>query len=478
MFVVMPFLKHYFPILCALLCILVFVPASSVANSNSKDTIQEIRLWHAPEKTRLVIDLSEPAAYKVFSLKNPDRLVIDLKDTKRPKKSKIPSNFGKLIRGLRTANREKTDLRIVIDLRHPLKMEHFALKPQEPYGHRVVVDLFVPENLIPEEDPVIAILQKRMFEQKLKELQKDRQDEKADSKKPQLIAQRDVIVAIDAGHGGEDPGALGQAKTLEKDIVLSISKRLQRELNSQPGITGLLTRKGDYFVPLADRVSISHQKYKADFFVSIHADAAQRRSARGASVYILGSGGVNRTLSLYLQEQEKLGNALGSSQKDLSSLNKVLADLSLDGSMQHSELAAETVLDELGKISKMHSKKVKRNNFQVLRNPYMPAMLVETGFISNRQDERLLKTKRHQERLAQAIAQGIVRYFKKQPPPSTYFSSLRNNPIITHVVKRGEYLSGIAKKYQTTTKQIIRSNNLKSDKIRIGQKLLIPQGLD
>ena len=448
----------------------------------AQDAITDIRFWHAPEKTRMVIDLTDGVGYKVFSLENPSRLVVDLQNTKEMPK-KLEKTTTKLIRGVRVATRNTTDTRIVIDLRHKLKMEHFALGPQKPYGHRVVIDLFVPEAMMPEEDPVLAIIQKRIFEQKKSTEAKPTATASAkpgsnSSTTPRIATNRDVIVAVDAGHGGEDPGAIGKGKTQEKHIVLSIAQKLQQELQKQPGITAVLTRKGDYFVPLAKRVKLSNQKYHADFFVSVHADSAGRTSARGASVYVLGKRGVNKTLSLYLSEQEQAGNALGNQNSaQLSSLNKVLADLSLDGSMSHSVLAARTILDELSRVTQMHSKKVKHNNFQVLRNPYMPALLVETGFISNRKDEQLLQNIRHQNKLSQAIAKGIVSYFKKQPPPGTYFSSLRDNPVVIHIVKSNEFLSTIAKKYNTSVAEIKKTNKLKSDTIHIDQKLTITQGL-
>ncbi|MEC8012571.1 MAG: N-acetylmuramoyl-L-alanine amidase [Pseudomonadota bacterium] len=454
------------------------------SNSFALDKITDIRFWHAPEKTRMVIDLTAGASYKIFSLENPERLVIDLKDTDGNMKN-VPEVNSKLIRGIRVASRERKNARIVIDLRHKLKMEHFALAPQKPYGHRIVVDLFVPEAIMPEEDPVLAIIQKSVYEQKnpQKPVDKPVSESKPEAQQkpvslPEITARRDVIVAVDAGHGGEDPGAIGKGKTYEKTVVLKIAQDLANTLNAQPGVTAMLTRKGDYFVTLADRVKISHQKYKADFFVSVHADSAGNASARGGSVYVLGQRGVNRTLSLYLSEQEQAGNALGTNDsKQLSSLNKVLADLSLDGSMSHSVLAADKVIDEMKRVTHMHGKDVKYNNFQVLRNPYMPAILVETGFISNRKDEQLLLNNKHRKQLAQAISKGIIGYFKKQPPPGTYFSNLRDHPVVTHVVKRNEYLSTIAQKYNTTVAEIKSTNNLKSDSIRIGQKLTITQGL-
>lgn len=438
------------------------------------DKVTDIRVWHAPEKTRMVIDLTAGVGYKVFSLDNPQRLVIDLQNTKGMA-GKVPDISSKLIRGIRVASRDGKNTRIVLDLRHKLKMEHFALGPQDPYGHRIVIDMFVPESIMPEEDPVIAIIQKRLYEQN-----KEKPADKADIPKdtPSIIASRDVIVAIDAGHGGEDPGAIGGGKTHEKDVVLAIAKNLQADLQKQSGVTAILIRTGDYFVALSDRVSRAHQKYRADFFVSIHADSAGRSSARGASVYVLGQGGVNRTLSMYLAEQEQSGNALGTNNSaQLSSLNKVLADLSLDGSMSHSVLAGAKVIDELSKVTEMHSKAVKRNNFQVLRNPYMPAILVETGFISNRKDEQLLTNRNHQLKLSKAISRGIIEYFQTQPPPGTYFSGLRDHPVVIHRVERNEFLSTIALKYDTTVAQIKKSNELTSDSLRIGQKLTITQGL-
>lgn len=444
------------------------------------DSITDIRFWHPPDKTRMVIDLTNGVGYKVFSLKNPNRLVVDLQNTKGPAAAKIPKINNKLIRGLRVAARNKTDTRLVIDLRHDIEMEHFALGPQAPYGHRIVVDLLVPKSLKPEEDPVLAIIQKRRFEQKETNTNAASSETNTTpgTTSPSLVTSRDIIIAIDAGHGGEDPGAIGQGKTQEKHVVLTIAQKLKQNLEAQPGVTAVLTRKDDYFVSLGERVNLAHQKYNADFFISVHADAAGRRSARGASVYVLGKSGVKRSLALYLSEQEKQGDARGSNNPaQLSSLNKVLADLSLEGSMSHSVLAARKVLSELGKVTQMHSNQVKYNNFQVLRNPYMPAILVETGFISNRKDEQLLQNRRHQDKLVQAIATGILDYFKKQPPPGTFYANQREHPVIVHVVKRNEFLSSIAKKYNTSVAEIRKTNNLKSDTIRIGQKLTITQGL-
>ena len=447
--------------------------------STAQDRITDLRFWEAPEKTRMVIDLTAGAGYKVFSLDTPPRLVIDLQDTKSLPDNKLPTISSKIIRGVRIASRDKDDTRIVIDLRHALKMEHFALGPQQPYGHRIVVDMFVPDKVLPEEDPVIAIIQKRLYEQQKASVkdQAEESEKPAQQAQPSFVASRDVIVAVDAGHGGEDPGAIGKGRTLEKTVVLAIAKALQQHLEKQPGVTAMLTRKDDYFLTLADRVSIAKQKYHADFFVSIHADSAGRHTARGASVYVLGERGVDRTLNLYLSEQEQTGNALGAEdQKMQTSLHKVMADLSLNGSMSHSKLAAEKIADELSKVSQMHSRKVKTNNFQVLRNPYMPAILVETGFISNRQDEQLLLNSRHRQKLADSISKGIVSYFKQQPPPGSYFASLRDQPVLTHVVKRNEFLSTIAQKYKTSVSVIKETNKLSSDSLRIGQKLTITKG--
>ena len=467
-----------------LVCIFVWAPFAL-----AQDQVENLRLWHSPDKTRIVLDLSGATPYKIFSLESPNRLVIDLQNISVNSKADAVKVNSKLIRGWRHARQNKHDVRLVFDLRYKLKMEHFALAPQQPYGHRIVLDLFTPPSLVPEDDPIASIIAKQQAKVVDKTAQAaPRKPEERASITESLqratqnsanlnIASRDVIVAIDAGHGGEDPGAIGSGRTKEKTVVLQIAKRVAAELEKQRGVTAVQTRKGDYFVELAERVRLSHQKYHADIFISIHADAAQSRSVRGASVYVLGKKGMDRTLSLYLAEQEQLGNALGSNKQDSAqSLNKVLADLSLEGSMSHSVLAAQPVIQSLASVASMHASKVKSNNFQVLRNPYMPALLVETGFISNRQDEILLQNSQHQQKLAKAIGAGVLEYLRDHPPPGSYFAALRDNPIVEYTVKSGDALSMLAQKYKTSVAVIRKTNSLKSSKIRVGQVLKIQRG--
>lgn len=302
---------------------------------------------------------------------------------------------------------------------------------------------------------------------------------------------RDVIVAIDAGHGGQDPGAIGPSGMYEKHITLAIARVLQAELSKQEGVDAKLVRTGDYFIPLASRRDIARTKHKADLFVSIHADAALARKARGASVFTLSRTGATSSLAAMLADRENqsdlVGGALESKDKMVAS---VIADLALEGAMEHSMKVGSTVLRELGGTTPLHKRYIEKAGFAVLKSADFPSILVETGFISNPQEEANLRSQVHQQKLARAITRGVMAYFTGNPPPGTYLAWKRDKGSSTlayaepsdarssdtqHKIARGETLEKIASRYQVGLSDLRRANALsQNDTIKAGQVLQIP----
>ncbi|MFS8608369.1 MAG: N-acetylmuramoyl-L-alanine amidase, partial [Gammaproteobacteria bacterium] len=290
---------------------------------------------------------------------------------------------------------------------------------------------------------------------------------------------RDLVVVIDPGHGGEDPGASGKRGVREKDVVLAIAKRLAAELERQPGIRPVLTRDGDYFVSLNDRREIAHRE-RADLFVSIHADSYRDPSARGATVYVLSEQGASDEVARRAAARENASDTIGGvslADKD-PVLRHVLLDLSQNAQLSASTVAGERLIDRLGTVTAMRKHQVQRAKFLVLRQPDVPAVLVETAYISNPSQEQALGDANYQAQLARALAAGILDYFQTHAPPDTYFAQnpgARVSMPIQHVISRGETLSKIAERYNVSLRELKRSNSLKSDVIRVGQVLTIPQ---
>lgn len=442
-------LRALLPALAVLLtlCAAPFAQASPV--------IESVRLHRAPDHTRIVFDLKQPVEHRVDRLSNPERLVIDLDDTQLDFNMNALDLSGGPISGVRVGRHANDMTRVVLDLNSAVRPRTNLLKPIEPHGWRLVVDLFDSEP-----EPV------RSMEQIVE----------------QQAGPRSMIVAIDAGHGGEDPGAIGPSGVYEKTIVLQIAKRLERLMKDAPGIEPVMIRDGDYYVPLAERRRIAAEQHGADVFISLHADAFTDSRAHGASVFALSNHGATSARAGYLARMANDSDRVAGvyeEEKDNNGLLGVLADMTMSGSMAHSLFMGREMLDELGGITKLHGDRrtVEQANFAVLREPSMVSVLVETGFISNRDEERKLRSAEHQEKVARAILNGVRRYFEHHPAPGSWFAEQRRrggSGIASHRIQPGETLSAIARRYSVSEDALRSANSLNGDLIRVGQVLTIP----
>ena len=354
-----------------------------VAMNSFAANVNDVRVWDSPERTRVVFDLSKPIKYKIFSLDNPHRVVVDIAKSNFTGQLPDESKLGERVLRIRTGARGD-GTRFVLDLGSKMRSKHFTLKPIKSYGDRLVVDIY--------------------SESKPKQTIKPRS---ADDK---------LVVVIDAGHGGEDPGAVGAKKTLEKELVLKIAKYLKKELDAVPGIRAELTRKGDYYIPLRKRTKVATD-LNADLFVSIHADAFTRRSAHGISVFALSTRGATSERARVLANKENAadvvaGENLSHKEPDVA---EVLAGLSFDAKIDRSISLGSMVRMRLSRVGRLHGNDVERAGFVVLKAPSIPSILVEVGFISNPAEERKLRTRAYQKKIAKEIKTGIVEYAKKHP---------------------------------------------------------------
>lgn len=423
--------------------ILVGVLVALAPNILAAAEVRGLRMWPAPDNTRLVFDLSAPAEHSLFTLQHPNRIVIDLKNTKVSGALPSATYNESRLKGIRYAKRGDNGLRVVLDLKNAVKPKSFVLKPHSSYGHRLVVDLFDAEE-------VKKVVKKQPVYKSRK-------------------TARDLIVAIDAGHGGEDPGAIGQRGTREKDVVFRIAKELEKLIKRERGMKPLMIRTGDYYIGLKQRVKKA-QVAQADLFISIHADAFKNGKARGTSVFILSESGASSDLASYLADSENsadLNGGVSSTNDDL--LNMVLADMVKNSTLEDSHQIASKVLAGLKGVNRLHKKTVEQAGFRVLKAG-RPAILVETAFISNRSEERKLRSHKHQRALAKAIFKGTRSYFRSNPVPGTLLA-MRDRK---HRITRGETLSGIAKRYQVTLATIRNANNMRGDNLHIGKVLKIP----
>jgi len=424
--------------------VLLLLSAAAVAGS----TVENVRIWSENNKTRVVLDLSRSVHHSIFTLRGPDRLVIDLKDSRLAKSLvAMPQGAGS-VRAIRSAVRANGQLRVVLDLNVAVRSRTFTAGPNATYGDRLVIDL---------QDAGGISTVKRASE----------------AYRPG----RDIVIAIDAGHGGHDPGSSGR-RAKEKDIVLSVSKELARRINAEPGMRALLIRDRDVFINLKDRVDIAQRK-DADLFISIHADAFGDSRANGASVFALNLDRADRvareTLSRRNRETVKVGD-VSLNDKD-PVLASVLYDLSQSAALSASNDVGNRVSKQLSRVAKMHSHKVREKSLAVLTSAEMPSILVETGFISNPTEEKKLRDKKYQARLANAILAGVRDYYYTNPPPDTQIAmDLKRQPArqVRYVVARGDTVSQIAERYNVRAADIRRANKLSSDKIRVGQTLSIP----
>ncbi|QMV64163.1 N-acetylmuramoyl-L-alanine amidase [Pseudomonas berkeleyensis] len=449
--------------------------AALAAEVLAASDVRGVRLWRAPDNTRLVFDLSGPVQHSVFTLAAPDRIVIDVSGAKLSTNLEQLSLANTPITGVRSAQRSADDLRVVIDLSAPVTPKSFSLAPNQQYGHRLVVDLFDQGSAPPAQTPSVAATAPPVPVTPTQPPPK---------LTPVPNGKRDIVIAIDAGHGGEDPGALSPVKgQYEKNVTLAISKELQRQINAEKGFRAELVRTGDYFIPLRKRTEIARKK-GADLFVSIHADAAPRSSAFGASVYALSERGATSETARWLADAENQSDLIGGAGNvSLDDKDKMLAgvllDLSMTASLSSSLNVGQKVLSNMGSITPLHKRRVEQAGFMVLKSPDIPSILVETGFISNPNEAKKLHTASHQQALARSITSGVRQFFHENPPPGTYVAWLRDEGKIAagpreHVVARGESLALIAQRYQISLATLRSANKLNGDVIKVGQTLQIP----
>ncbi len=352
--------------------------------------INDIRMWHAPDRTRIVLDMDEGVDFREFTLKSPHRFVVDLPQGRLAHSLPDSDSMGQFIHRMRKGYPVAGVLRVVFDLKKAVRYEIRLLKPVDHYRYRLVMDFYSQE-------PVSPTTQAK-------------RQEPGNGRSTQ-----DLLILIDPGHGGEDPGALGK-KTYEKTVVLQIAKKLKDKVDRQPGMRAELTRKGDYYVGLRKRTGIA-RRLKADLFVSIHADAFKDRSVHGSSVYALSQRGATSESARWLADKENasdlIGGAILSDKEDM--LANAMIDMSMTRTVNESLVLGRAVLNELKKIGPVHSKRVEQAGFAVLKSPDIPSILVETAYITNSKEEKLLRSAEHQHRIGDAVLAGIRKYIRNNP---------------------------------------------------------------
>ena len=389
------------------LSLLVSPISRGIAQSQSPEVIA-VRVWPAEDYTRVTIEHRRPLKFSQFMLKDPDRLVVDLEgvflnQVLESLSAKILPEDPNILR-LRAARYKPDVVRLVIELKGEVKPQVLQLPPAGKYDHRLVLDIY-PKN---PPDPLLAWLKENGHFN-------ERQEEPQKAGAPKRLAKM-LTIMVDPGHGGEDPGAIGYRGSYEKNVVLAIGKLLKSKIDKEPNMRALMTRETDFFVPLATRVEKA-RRVKADLFISIHADAFMRQEAKGSSVFVLSEKGASSSAARYLAQKENLADKIGgvSFRTKDENLAKTLLDLTQTATQNDSLKLARGVLSELGKINALHKPIVEQAGFAVLKAPDIPSVLIETAFISNPDEERLLNQRSHQEKLADAILAGIYAYAEKLP---------------------------------------------------------------
>ena len=413
--------------------------------------VEGMRVSMEARSTRVVLDLSGPVDHRLFALTDPDRIVVDVLGSRLGAGVQLPSPLG-LVAAVRTGERPSGELRVVLDLKQPATPRSFLLGPQGHHGNRLVIDLTrVGTESVVKRAPVA---------------------------KPG--GGRALVVAIDPGHGGHDPGATGPDGVQEKDVVLAIGKELASDLSRIRGIQPVLTRDGDYYVRFRRRLAIA-RSHRADLFVSIHADAFHDPSAHGATVYALSTRRASDEVARRLARRENGADLVGGvslADKD-KVLARVLLDLSQNAAISASITAGNHIIRQLERVTRMRKTRVQQAPFIVLTSPDIPSILVETAYITNPHGEHFLNNDDDQSRIAAALTAGIVDYFRQNAPPDSFLASNPPPKLDAprrHVIRRGETLSGIAQRYRVSLRSLRRSNDLHGDVIHSGEVLMIPPG--
>jgi len=432
-----------------LICLMVMagIASMSTGTAAAATVLKGIRTHEAPDYTRVVLDTSGPSSYKLLTLVNPNRVVIDISNASSVSGIDLDVLASQRdVKNIRIAPRGD-NFRVVLDLAQALKPRDFTLQPVAPYGHRLVIDLYGKRA------PVKRVMPKRSHE-------------------------RNVIVAIDAGHGGEDPGTIGKGNVVEKTVALSISKEVARLVDATPGFEATLIRSGDHYVALRRRIEIARER-RADLFVSIHADDFRLASVSGASVYTLGSKGASSETALWLTEKEKRSDLIGgvgrlSLEDKPPLLRQVLIEMSMEAKRSASIDIAERLVSELSKVTKMHKRQAELANFLVLKALDIPSVLVETGYLSNPDEARKLSQREHQRKIANAIYNGVHSYLTAYPPEGSLLATQEQHSPKNYIISRGDTLSEIANRFGTSSKRIKQVNGMPNDRLFVGQVLLIP----
>lgn len=440
-----------------LLCALLSAPTLAA-------DIVDARFWRDSEYSRLVLDTAQRVEYSVFMLEDPYRVVIDVSDARLRADVEGIDFSGSPVTGIRHAVRDGDDLRVVLDLSRAVNPTSFTLEPNDESGHRLVVDLYDLDRSSPVREPQAPA-------------------EEADSPR------RDVVVAIDAGHGGDDPGAIGHdGRIREKDVALAISRAVYERLENMPGYRPVMVRSGDYFVQLQRRPQLARNN-RADIFLSIHADSFRSSRAEGVTIYALSQSTAEAENNRRVAERENSAGLLGGLTGETSlaqyeeDLALTLLDLSMSWSIEQSINAGAHILESLGRVAVLRRDKPQRANLWVLRSPDIPSLLIETGYLSNPSEARLLTSSGYQGRLADAIVHGVRSYFRETPPEDSLLAWQKasgalpdlNMPVGgEYVVRRGDSLSQIAQQHGVSLSRLREVNNLNGDVIRIGQVLVIP----
>lgn len=499
-------------------------------------TVNGIRYWTQPDDARLVFDVSANTVHNVYTLQNPPRLVVDFKSAKLHHRFSQPGANNTFFSHIDSGVFNEDNLRVVLELKKDILFKDFSLPPNKSYGTRVVVDLIAntpdtaaqmskpePARTAKIESPKTAptvnavmassnastVVNKTSVNQAesskgagkisgnqnlAKSAENTSQPENSNRTKSQAASEeitkpvayqfksnREFVVAIDAGHGGEDPGAHGSSGTEEKRVVLAIARKLQAMLDSHPGIRPVMVRDGDYYIKLRKRIDIARAA-KADLFISIHADAFKDSSVRGASVFTLSSHGASSEAARLLADSENAADLIGGVSLDDKDdmLASVLLDLSQTATTEASSEVAKKVLVNFKQVNSLHKTAVQKAGFAVLKSPDIPSILVETAFISNPSEEAKLRSEVHQEQMATAIFKGILAYFKQNAPtvaPTMRVAKRANansKAVTRHAVIAGETLAGIAQHYGITTQELKSANAMEGRNVKPGQLLRIP----
>jgi len=424
----------------------------SVHSVNAANKIEQLRFSDSNDTARAVLEFKDAPSYSYFTLKKPDRVVIDLQGVPKQFNFDTVALAGDKVSRIRHSKpKTKNDTRIVIETSKTLKPRIFALAPEDGYSHRLVVELVDPNPA-----PVSPI----------------------NNSGPDR--DKNILVVIDAGHGGADPGSIGPSGTYEKNITLSIAKMLAEQVDREPGMRAILTREGDYYISPNDRPKVA-AKEKADLLISIHADAFTTPQPRGGSVWVLSKGRADSELGRLLEQTERSSQLLGAAADVIEDRDteryfaETIFNMSMDLSRALSYELSNEVINDMKAVTKMHKRTPQSASLAVLTASETPSILVEVGFISNPQEEKNLNWALHRQRLSNAMFNSIKRYFKKTPPDGTLWAEWKHNGPINHTVGNGESLSLLAQRYGVTVRELKKKNNLRSDLVKIGQVLTIPR---